>query len=211
MPVERSDCYIRLFRSAAFPVKKDNPLPDAAPMETVPSTPSPGFAKAHPVTRAFDAFASAVTRWAGSPVAFGLAVISVVIWLVSGPVFMFSEGWQLVINTGTTIVTFLMVFLIQQSANKDSVALHLKLNELLASNKRASNQLIGIEDATEDDLRKLAAAYLQLAEEKEHNTQHDAELVGAAAEIAHRLAGAQERRPQKRRSGTNASGESSKT
>ncbi|MDR5884228.1 low affinity iron permease family protein [Caballeronia sp. LZ032] len=164
-------------------------LSNAAPMETVPSTSSPGYAKAHPVTRAFDTFASAVTRWAGSPVAFGLAVIAIMIWIVTGPVFKFSDGWQLVINTGTTIITFLMVFLIQQSANKDSVALHLKLNELLASNKRANNQLIGIEDATEDELRKLAAAYLQLVE------KHDAssELTGddgVAAEIARRLADA---------------------
>jgi low affinity Fe/Cu permease len=169
-----------------------NPIPDAEPMETVPSTSSPGYAKAHPVTRAFDAFASAVTRWAGSPVAFGLAVISIVVWLVSGPIFHFSEGWQLIINTGTTIITFLMVFLIQQSANKDSVALHLKLNELLASHKRASNQLIGIEDATEDELRKLAAAYLHLASEREQSSDD-----GAAAEIARRLAKAQARKGPK--------------
>ncbi|MFM0324226.1 low affinity iron permease family protein [Caballeronia glebae] len=173
-----------------------NPLPDAAPMDTVPSTSSPGYAKAHPVARAFDAFASTVTRWAGSPVAFGLAVISIVVWIVAGPIFKFSEGWQLVINTGTTIVTFLMVFLIQQSANKDSVAMHLKLNELLASDKGASNQLIGIEDATEDDLRKLAAAYLQLAAEKEGDaaSAHDD---GAAAEIARRLAKAHARNARK--------------
>ncbi|WP_250516879.1 low affinity iron permease family protein [Caballeronia sp. INDeC2] len=160
-------------------------------MDTVPTTSSPGYAKAHPIARAFDAFASAVTRWAGSPVAFGLAVISVVIWLVSGPIFHFSEGWQLVINTGTTIVTFLMVFLIQQSANKDSIALHLKLNELLASHRLASNQLIGIEDATEDELRKLAAAYLKLASESESVNLTDD--VGAAAEIARRLAKAQDK------------------
>nr|WP_244173530.1 low affinity iron permease family protein [Caballeronia temeraria] len=163
-------------------------------MDTVPSTSSPGYAKAHPVTRAFDAFASAVTRWAGSPVAFGLAVIAIVVWLVSGPIFKFSDGWQLVINTGTTIITFLMVFLIQQSANKDSVALHLKLNELLASNKRASNQLIGIEDATEDELRKLAAAYLQLAEERDRDSQQPTRNEGATAEIARRLAKAQARK-----------------
>ena len=92
-----------------------------------------------------------------------LAVMSVLVWLVCGPVFKFSEDWQLVINTGTTIVTFLMVFLIQQSQNKDSVAVHLKLNELLASNRTASNQLIGIEDASEEDLRRIASAYLELA------------------------------------------------
>jgi len=77
--------------------------------------------------------------------------------------FGFSENWQLVINTGTTIVTFLMVFLIQQSQNKDSVALHLKLNELLAANKVASNRMIGIEDLDEEQLREVAAFYVSLA------------------------------------------------
>jgi low affinity Fe/Cu permease len=123
-------------------------------LDTVPDTSSPAYATHHPVTRAFDIFASAVTRWTGSPVAFGLAVISIVVWAVTGPVFHYSENWQLVINTGTTIVTFIMVFLIQQSQNKDSVALHLKLNELLASHRSADNHLIGIEDA---------AAYLRKA------------------------------------------------
>jgi len=78
-------------------------------------------------------------------------------------VFSFSEYWQLVINTGTTIVTFLMVFLIQQSQNKDSVALHLKLNELLAASKSASNRMIGIEDLDEEQLREVANFYDQLA------------------------------------------------
>ncbi|WP_053573037.1 low affinity iron permease family protein [Caballeronia cordobensis] len=132
-------------------------------LNTVPDTSSPAYAGRHPLTRAFDKFASLVTRWAGSPAAFCLAVLTVVSWIVTGPIFHYSDGWQLVINTGTTIVTFLMVFLIQQSQNKDSVALHLKLNELLASHRAASNQLIGIEDASEDELRRLAAAYLRLS------------------------------------------------
>ncbi|WP_233834936.1 low affinity iron permease family protein [Paraburkholderia sp. ZP32-5] len=132
-------------------------------LDTVPDTSSPAFAVRHPVSRAFDAFASTVTRLAGSPVAFGIAAITIVVWAVSGPLFHFSDGWQLVINTSTTIITFLMVFLIQQSQNKDSVAVHLKLNELLASHRHANNELIGIEDASEDDLRRLAAAYLRLA------------------------------------------------
>jgi low affinity Fe/Cu permease len=132
-------------------------------LDTVPDTSSPAYATRHPVTRAFDIFASAVTRWTGSPVAFGLAVISIVVWAVTGPIFHYSENWQLVINTGTTIITFIMVFLIQQSQNKDSVALHLKLNELLASHRSADNHLIGIEDASEEELRRLAAAYLRKA------------------------------------------------
>ncbi|AMH43581.1 MULTISPECIES: low affinity iron permease family protein [Burkholderiaceae] len=140
-------------------------------LDTVPDTSSPAYAARHPLTRAFDTFASAVTRWAGSPVAFGMAVISIVVWAVTGPVFHYSEDWQLVINTGTTIVTFVMVFLIQQSQNKDSVALHLKLNELLASHRQADNHLIGIEDASEEELRRLAAAYLKMT------TKEDSEAI----------------------------------
>jgi low affinity Fe/Cu permease len=117
-----------------------------------------------PVLTAFDRFSSAVTRWAGHPVAFCAALLTVVAWAAVGPAFGFSAEWQLVINTGTTIVTFLMVFLIQQSQNKDSVALHLKLNELLASSKQASNRMIGIEDLDEQDLRDVATYYLKLAE-----------------------------------------------
>ncbi len=79
----------------------------------------------------FDCFAGVATRGAGSPTAFALAVLTVAVWAITGPMFGFSETWQLVINTGTTIITFLMVFLIQQSQNKDSLAIHLKLNELL--------------------------------------------------------------------------------
>lgn len=117
----------------------------------------------HPITRLFDRFASVATRWAGSPHAFGTAVLAIVVWLILGPVFRYSDAWQLIVNTGTTIITFLMVFLLQQSQNKDSVAMHLKLDELLSSQHAASNALIGIEDASEDELRRLAAAYLALA------------------------------------------------
>lgn len=111
----------------------------------------------------FDRFAGAATRQAGSPAAFALAVAVVLVWAVTGPLFGFSETWQLVINTGTTIITFLMVFLIQQSQNKDSMAVHLKLNELLASHKQASNHLISIEDLDEDELRQLVIFYRHLA------------------------------------------------
>src|SRR6476661_9570785 len=113
----------------------------------------------------FNRFSNAVTKATGKPAAFLLAFLVIIVWAVTGPIFHYSDTWQLVINTGTTIITFLMVFLIQQSQNKDSVALHLKLNELLASHRRASNQLIGIEDASEEELRRLAAAYLRLAAE----------------------------------------------
>ncbi|MDT3679129.1 MAG: low affinity iron permease family protein [Burkholderiaceae bacterium] len=112
----------------------------------------------------FERFAALATRASGSSTGFVLAALVVVVWAISGPLFGFSQTWQLVINTGTTIVTFLMVFLIQHSQNKDSRAVHLKLNELLASHEYASNRLVAIEDLDEDSLRKLHDFYCRLAE-----------------------------------------------
>jgi low affinity Fe/Cu permease len=111
----------------------------------------------------FDRFAGSVTRLAGSSWAFTVAVASVAVWAAVGPAFRFSEDWQMVINTGTTIVTFLMVFLIQQSQNKDSLAVHIKLNELLASQESASNHLVAVEDLDEADLATLRTFYCKLA------------------------------------------------
>jgi low affinity Fe/Cu permease len=105
---------------------------------------------------------SAVARWTGSTAAFTLAVAVVVVWAALGPVFGFSDTWQLVINTGTTIVTFLMVFLIQRSQNKDSLAIQLKLNELVAAVNGASNRLIDCEDLSEDELVTLRRHYARL-------------------------------------------------
>lgn len=130
---------------------------------SMPETSSASYADHSRLLSAFDHFASKVTRWAGTPVAFCAALVCVLVWAAVGPLFGFSENWQLVINTGTTIVTFLMVFLIQQSQNKDSVALHLKLNELLAASKIASNRMIGIEGLDEEQLREVAAFYVSLA------------------------------------------------
>jgi low affinity Fe/Cu permease len=96
-----------------------------------------------------------VTAWAGSSLGFGAALAVVLAWAATGPVFNYSDTWQLVVNTGTTIVTFLMVFLIQRSQNKESLALQLKLNELVAAMHGASNRLIDIEDLDEDELRVL--------------------------------------------------------
>lgn len=112
----------------------------------------------------FDRFADGANRVFGGSVAFVAAAGAVLLWAAMGPVFGFGEKWQLTINTGTTIVTFLMVFLIQQSQNKDSVAMHLKLDELLAAHKRASNRMIGIEDLDEQELQRVAAFYARLAE-----------------------------------------------
>jgi low affinity Fe/Cu permease len=100
--------------------------------------------------------------WTGSSAAFWLAVTAVALWLASGPYFGFSDTWQLVINTGTTIVTFLMVFLIQRAQNKDARAVHLKLNELVAAVKGASNRLINVEGLSEEEIKALHAYYGRL-------------------------------------------------
>ncbi|MDI1315038.1 low affinity iron permease family protein [Prosthecobacter sp.] len=112
----------------------------------------------------FGIFAKFISRAAGKPAAFCLAGIIVLIWAVLGPVFNFSDTWQLVINTGTTIVTFLMVFLIQNSQNRDSEAMHVKLDELIRSVSGAQNELLDLEDMEEDDLDKVRARYGALAE-----------------------------------------------
>jgi low affinity Fe/Cu permease len=110
----------------------------------------------------FDRGAIAAAHATGTSGAFALAALVVVGWAASGPWFGYSETWQLVINTGTTIITFLMVFLIQHAQNKDSIALHLKLNELLASQPRASNRLIGAEELDEYALDRLKQHYQRL-------------------------------------------------
>jgi len=103
-----------------------------------------------------------ITRWTGSTSAFAFGCAVVVIWLVTGPIFHYSDTWQLVINTGTTIVTFLMVFLIQRAQNKDAMAIQLKLNELVAAIEGASNRLIDVEDLSEEELVALHRYYAQL-------------------------------------------------
>ena len=107
-------------------------------------------------------FSTVVTRWTGTSTAFAVACGIVLVWVVTGPLFGYSDTWQLVINTGTTIVTFLMVFLIQRTQNKDSLALHLKLNELVAAVNGASNRLIDIEDLSEQELLALREFYSRL-------------------------------------------------
>ncbi len=104
----------------------------------------------------------AATRAAGSSGAFALAIAVVLVWAATGPVFHYSDTWQLVINTGTTVVTFLMVFLIQRSQNKDSQAVHLKLNEIVAALEGASNRLIDVESMSEAELKTLHAYYRRL-------------------------------------------------
>ena len=112
----------------------------------------------------FEKFASHVSKAAGSTTAFLSAFLIVIVWAVCGPIFNYSETWQLVINTGTTIITFLMVFLIQKAQNKDSLAIQLKLNELVASNKYSSNSLVDIESMTEEEMIIIQKYYHRLSE-----------------------------------------------
>lgn len=111
----------------------------------------------------FNNFSAWITKVTGSPRAFFIALVIVIAWGLTGPFFNFSETWQLVINTGTTIITFLMMFVIQQSQNKDTMALHLKLNELLSSNELTSNRLVASEDLTEEELEVIKKYYKKLS------------------------------------------------
>ncbi len=145
-----------------------------------------------------------VTAWAGSSWAFGLAFGVVLAWAVTGPIFGFSNTWQLLINTGTTIVTFLMVFLIQRSQNKDSQAVHLKLNELVAAVGGASNRLISAEELSEDEVRILHKHFhrlVELAQKDEDFTRahsiEEAEAEHARKRSARERAGGRRRKRRK--------------
>ncbi|SHK33175.1 low affinity iron permease family protein [Epilithonimonas mollis] len=129
----------------------------------------------------FERFANWATKFTGSSGAFIAATSIVIVWAVTGPVFDYSETWQLVINTGTTIITFLMVFLIQKAQNKDSKAIQIKLNELLASNEKASNRIVDIEDLTEKELDQLHCFYEKLSDFAEEDGDiHQSHSIDAA-------------------------------
>ncbi len=113
----------------------------------------------------FNRSAKWIARAAGHPTGFAMAVLVIVAWVVTGPIFGFSDSWQLVINTGTTIVTFLMVFLIQNTQNRDSEAMQLKLDELIRAVEGAHNALLDIEELAEDDLDRMKANYERLAQQ----------------------------------------------
>ena len=110
------------------------------------------------MSEVFERFAQAVAAWAGRPIAFAAAFLIVIGWGLSGPVFGWSDTWQLVINTGTTIVTFLMVFLIQNAQNRDAAAIQAKLDELIRAAIEARNEFVGIEHFTESELERLRKA-----------------------------------------------------
>ena len=132
----------------------------------------------------FERFANAATKFTGSSPAFIGAAAIVILWALTGPFFDYSETWQLVINTGTTIITFLMVFLIQKAQNKDGKAIQLKLNELIAAHESASNRMVDIEDLTEIELDHLHKFYVTLAKlAKKENNIHHSHSIDAAEEI----------------------------
>jgi low affinity Fe/Cu permease len=139
----------------------------------------------------FDRFSTAITRATGSSGAFVTAFVIVAVWGATGPIFDFSNTWQLVINTGTTIVTVLMVFVIQQSQNKDTLAIQLKLNELIASNAQANNRLVDIEDLSPEELAVVKAFYVRLARLAETDDDvHKSHSLDEADELHHaKLAG----------------------
>jgi low affinity Fe/Cu permease len=120
--------------------------------------------KTNKITELLERFSHEATQATGSSMAFILALAVIVVWALTGPLFKFSDTWQLVINTGTTIVTFLMVFLIQRTQNKDSRAIHLKLNEIVAALEGASNRLIDVEDLSERDIETLHQHYRKLVQ-----------------------------------------------
>ena len=120
--------------------------------------------KTHTPPPGFEGMARLISQFTGSTTAFLVAALVVLIWAATGPAFHYSSTWQLVINTGTTIVTFLMVFLIQRTQNKDSLAVQLKLNEMVAALEGASNRLVNVEDLSEEELFTLHRHYRALAE-----------------------------------------------
>ena len=119
--------------------------------------------RSRPAIAAFDTAAQWTSRQCGRASTFMLACLAIVIWAITGPVFAYSDTWQLVINTGTTIVTFLMVFLIQNTQNRDMAAVHVKLDELIRVSKSARNRLLDLEDMTEDELEHLKGSFAKLA------------------------------------------------
>ena len=121
------------------------------------------------VSDAFRVFARRSSVMLGSAWAFAGAVLVIVIWLITGPTFHFSDTWQLIINTATTIVTFLMVFLIQNTQNRDAKAVHLKLDELIRAIKDARNELVDLEDLSDEDLQKLEAQFRRTRQRAEND------------------------------------------
>jgi low affinity Fe/Cu permease len=141
------------------PVHNGPPARRAEPSQPARAQPAPGGSRFHDF---FRHFAHKTSSSVGSPWAFVLALTTILVWAVTGPLFHFSDTWQLVINTGTTIVTFLMVFLIQNTQNRDAVAIHLKLDELIRALKGARNQLVDLEELSDEQLEQLRREFQRL-------------------------------------------------
>src|SRR5947208_4854715 len=124
------------------------------------------------VSDAFRVFARHSAIALGSAWAFAGAVLVILVWILTGPTFHFSDTWQLVINTATTIVTFLMVFLIQNTQNRDAKAVHLKLDELIRALKGARNELVDLEDLSDEDLKKVKKQFQRIRKKAEHDGNH---------------------------------------
>jgi len=135
----------------------------------------------------FEQASNKITKATGTPFAFLTAMLLIIIWGITGPIFHFSDTWQLVINTGTTIITFLMVFIIQQSQNKDTIAIQIKLNELIACHEKASNRLIDVEDLTDEELQVIKKFYAKLADLAEQENDVSSSHSLNEAENLHRL------------------------
>ena len=127
----------------------------------------------------FQKFAQSSSAAVGSPWAFFLAAVVILAWAITGPIFHYSDTWQLVINTGTTIVTFLMVFLIQNTQNRDAKAIHLKLDELIRAKRGARNTLVDLENCTDEELRQIEEEFKRLRHRAEHQPERKQEAVGA--------------------------------
>ena len=142
------------------------------------------------LSQMLERFALKSTQVSGTSAAFILALAVILVWALTGPIFNFSDTWQLVINTGTTVVTFLMVFLIQRAQNKDAQAIHLKLNEIVAALDGASNRLIDVEDLTEEEIKTLHRHYQKLVtmakQDLKLTQSHSIEEAEARHEVKHR-------------------------
>src|SRR5205807_2382275 len=124
------------------------------------------------VSDAFRIFARRSSQVLGSAWAFAAAILIIVVWGATGPTFHYSDTWQLIINTGTTIVTFLMVFLIQNTQNRDAKAVHLKLDEIIRALKGARNELVDLEELSDEDLKKLEQQFQRIRQKAEHDGNH---------------------------------------
>jgi low affinity Fe/Cu permease len=155
------------------------------------------------IENALGRFAAKVASWTGGSWAFALALSTIVVWIITGPIFHYSDTWQLVINTGTTIVTFLMVFLLQRSQNKESLAIQLKLNEIVAAMEGASNRLIDVEDLTESELQVLHRHFGHLAEMAKKDASITQSHSVEEAEMRHEFKRERHRSSRKNAAGSN--------